>query len=149
MATDALQLVYEQREKQVEEALHAYQKSKQDLFEERQNLQNLTQYRQQYAAQLTAKGSQGLTISELGKYQQYIVQIDQGVTNQQQSMIKFEYAVQASKKQWLESQVRCKALLMLLDKKALKRAKIEDRKEQQLLDEFSTFQYFQKNLARK
>ncbi|WP_354623969.1 hypothetical protein [Psychromonas sp. MME2] len=56
MARDALQLVYEQREKQVEQALYAYQKSQKMLFEQRKQLQNLSQYRQQYISQLTAKG---------------------------------------------------------------------------------------------
>ncbi|WP_354623970.1 flagellar export protein FliJ [Psychromonas sp. MME2] len=77
------------------------------------------------------------------------MQIDEGITNQQQSMVKFEYDVQASKKHWLDSQVSCKALLMLLEKKAQQNAKIADRKEQQLLDEFSTFQFFQKSAPRR
>ena len=144
MARDALQLVYEQREKQVEQALQAYQKAQQLLFEQRSQLQNLHQYRRQYIAQLTEKGSQGLSISELGKYQQFIVQIDQGLTKQQQGLVKFEYDVHAQKKLWMESQVSCKAMAMLLEKKALQKAKIADRKEQQLLDEFATFQYFRK-----
>ncbi len=144
MARDALQLVYEQREKQVEQALRAYQKAQQVLFEQRSQLQNLHQYRRQYISQLTEKGSQGLSISELGKYQQFIVQIDQGITKQQQGLVKFEYDVHAHKKLWMESQVGCKAMAMLLEKKALQKAKIADRKEQQLLDEFATFQYFQK-----
>ena len=144
MATDALQLVYEQREKQVEQALRAYQKAQQALFEQRQQLQNLAQYRRQYISQLTTKGSQGLSIAELSKYQQFIVQIDQGLSKQQGGLVKFEYDVHAQKKLWLESQVSCKALAMLLDKKARQKIKIADRKEQQLLDEFATFQFFQK-----
>ena len=147
MARDALQLVYEQREKQVEKALRAYQKAQQALFEQRQQVQNLSQYRRQYIAQLTEKGSQGLSITDLGKYQQFIVQIDQGLSKQQQGLVKFEYDVHTQKKLWQESQVSCKAMAMLLEKKALQQAKIADRKEQQLLDEFATFQYFQKNSA--
>lgn len=144
MAVDALQLVYEQREKQVEQALRGYQKAQQALFEQRKQLQNLTQYRRQYISQLTEKGSQGLSIAELSKYQQFIIQIDQGLTKQQQGLVKFEYDVHAQKKLWLESQVSCKALAMLLEKKARQKIKIADRKEQQLLDEFATFQFFQK-----
>ena len=144
MARDALQLVYEQRQKQVEQASLAYQKAQKDLFEQRQQLQSLSQYRRQYISQLTAKGSEGLSVAELGKYQQFIVQIDQGLSNQQQGLVKFEYDVHAQKKLWMESQVSCKAMAMLLEKKALQKAKIADRKEQQLLDEFATFQYFRK-----
>lgn len=144
MARDALQLVYEQREKQVEQALRAYQKAQQNLFEQRSQLNNLDQYRRQYISQLSTKGSQGLSIAELNKYQQFIVQIDQGVTQQRQALVKFEYEVQSFKKMWMERQVNCKAMAMLIEKKALQKAKIADRKEQQLLDEFSTFQFFQK-----
>ncbi|WP_028862477.1 flagellar export protein FliJ [Psychromonas aquimarina] len=144
MSENALQLVYEQREKQVEQALQAYQKAQQCLFECRQQSQNLQQYRRQYITQLSEKGSQGLSISALGKYQQFIVQIDQGLTKQQQAVVKLEYDVHAAKKQWLDSQVSCKAMAMLLEKKALQKAKAADRKEQQLLDEFATFQFFQK-----
>jgi len=144
MARDPLQLVYEQREKQVGQALQAYQKAQQLLFEQRSQLQNLHQYRRQYISQLTEKGSQGLSISELGKYQQFIIQLEQGITTQQQGLVKFEYDVHAKKKLWLDSQVSCKAMAMLLDKKAQQKAKIADRKEQQLMDEFTTFQYFQK-----
>jgi flagellar FliJ protein len=147
MARDPLQLVYEQREKLVGKALLAYQKAQQLLFEQRSQLQNLHQYRRQYTAQLTEKGSQGLSISELGKYQQFIVQLDQGITKQQQGMVKFEYDVHNHKKLWLESQVSCKAMALLIEKKVLQKAKIADRKEQQLLDEFTTFQYFQKKSA--
>jgi len=144
MARNALQLVFEQREKRVEQTQQAYQKAQQALFEQRQQLQNLQQYRQQYINQLSEKGSQGLSINELGKYQQFIVQIDQGLTNHQQGLIKFEYDVQSKKKLWVEAQVSCKAMGMLLDSKAKKRAALEDKKEQMLLDEFATFQYFQK-----
>ena len=144
MAKDSLQLVYEQREKQVQQAQQAYQKVQQALFEQRQQLQNLHQYRRQYISQLSEKGSQGVSIADLSKYQQFIVQIDQGVTQHQQGLIKFEYDVQAHKKLWIEAQVKCKAMGMLLDKKAKKRLALADKKEQMLLDEFTTFQYFQK-----
>jgi flagellar FliJ protein len=144
VARDPLQLVYEQREKQVEQALQAYKKAQQLLFEQRNQLQNLHQYRRQYASQLTAKGSQGLSIADLSKYQQFIVQLDQGISKQQQGLVKFEYDVHTQKKLWLESQVKCKAMAMLLEKKAQQKAKVAERKEQQLLDEFATFQYFQK-----
>ena len=144
MARDALQLVYEQREKQVEQAQQAYQKAQKALFVQHQQLQNLHDYHRQYITQLTEKGSQGLSISELSKYQQFIVQIEEGIIGQQQRLVQFEYDVHDRKKEWLESQVNCKAMAMLLEKKALKRAETADRKEQQLLDEFATFQYFQK-----
>jgi len=144
MAINALQLVHEQREKQVEESLQAYQQAQKALFEQRNQLQNLHQYRRQYTAQLSDKGSEGLTVSTLSKYQQFIVQIDQGLTNQQSAIVKFEYAVREAKRKWTDSQVACKAMGLLLEKKALEKSKLADKKEQQLLDEFSTFQFFQK-----
>lgn len=144
MARDALQLVYEQREKQVTQALLAYQQAQQALFEQRQQLQTLHQYRRQYINQLSDKGSKGLAISDLRKYQQFIVQIDQGVTKHQQGLVKYEHDIHAHKKMWIEAQVNCKAMGILLDKKAKKRAAIADRKEQLLSDEFTMFQHFQK-----
>jgi len=147
MALNALQLVHEQREKQVEDALQAYQQAQKALFDQRNQLQNLHQYRRQYTAQLSDKGSQGLTVSTLSKYQQFIVQIDQGLTNQQSAIVKFEYAVREAKRKWTDSQIAYKAMGLLLDKKAKAKAKIEEQKEQQALDEFSTFQFFQKKIA--
>jgi flagellar FliJ protein len=144
MAKNGLQLVYEQRQKQVEQAQQTYQRSQKALFEQRQQLQSLHQYRRQYINQLSDKGSQGLTISDLGKYQQFIVQIDQGVTKHQQGLVKYEHAVHTHKNMWIKAQVNCKAMGMLLDKKAKKQAAIADKKEQLLLDEFSTFQHFQR-----
>jgi len=142
MATNALQLVYEQREKQVEQALQAYQQAQKELFEQRNELNNLHQYRRQYISQLSEKGSQGLTISTLGKYQQFIVQIDQGLTKRQSALVKYEYAVREKKRRWTDSQIAHKAMGLLLEKKAKEQAKLADKKEQQLLDEFSTFQFF-------
>lgn len=147
MATNALQLVYEQREKQLEKSLQAYQKAQKALFEQRAQLQNLHQYRRQYIAQLSEKGSKGLTIDTLGKYQQFIVQIDQGVTNQQSVLVKFEYQVQETKRKWKESEVALKAMALLLDKKAREAELAAEKKEQKLLDEFATFQFFQKKQA--
>ena len=147
MAVNALQLVYEKREKQVEQALHVYQQAQKELFEQRNQLQNLHQYRRQYIAQLSEKGSQGLTISTLGKYQQFIVQIDQGLSNQQSALVKFEYAVRNTKRKWTDSQIAHKAMGLLLEKKAHEKAKLADKKEQQLLDEFSTFQFFRNKQA--
>lgn len=145
MAVNALQLVYEQREKQVEQALQAYQQAQKALFEQRNQLQNLHQYRRQYVAQLSEKGSQGLTISILSKYQQFIVQIDKGLTNQQSSLVKFEYAVREKKRRWTDSQIAHKAMGLLLEKKAREKIKLADKKEQQILDEFTVFQFFRKN----
>jgi len=147
MAVNALELVYEQREKEVEKSLQAYQQAQKALFEQRNQLQNLHQYRRQYIAQLSNKGSQGLTVSTLGKYQQFIVQIDKGLTNQQSAIVKFEYAVREAKRKWTESQVAHKAMGLLLEKKAKEKQRIENKKEQQLLDEFSNFQFFQKKKA--
>jgi len=147
MALNALQLVHEQREKQVEAALQAYQQAQKALFEQRNQLQNLHQYRRQYTAQLSEKGSQGLTVSALSKYQQFIVQIDQGLSNQQSAIVKFEYAVRETKRKWTDSQIAYKAMGLLLDKKAQAQIKIEAHKEQQAADEFSTFQFFQKKMA--
>lgn len=147
MALNALKLVHEQREKQVEDALQAYQQAQKALFDQRNQLQNLHQYRRQYTAQLSDKGSQGLTVSTLSKYQQFIVQIDQGLTNQQSAIVKFEYAVREAKRKWTDSQIAYKAMGLLLDKKAKAKAKVEEQKEQQALDEFSTFQFFQKKIA--
>ncbi len=144
MSNNALQLVYEQREKQVNQALQAYQKSQQLLFEQRAQLHNLNQYRQQYIDQLSLKGEQGLSITDLNKYQQFIVQIDLGATKQQESLVRFEYDVQAHKKMWLDCQVKCKAMAMLIEKKALKKQRLEDKKEQQLLDEFSLSKFHHK-----
>jgi flagellar FliJ protein len=147
MSTNALQLVYEQREKQVEQALLAYQQAQKNLFEQRSQLQNLHQYRRQYSAQLSEKGAQGLTISTLSKYQQFIIQIDQGLTNQQSAIVKFEYAVHDKKKRWTDSQIAHKAMGLLLEKKAREATKLADKKEQQILDEFATFQFFRKKQA--
>ena len=147
MATNALQLVYEQREKQVEQSLQAYQQAQKALFQQRSQLQNLHQYRRQYIAQLSEKGSQGLAVSTLAKYQQFIVQIDKGLTNQQSALVKFEYRVHETKRKWADSQVAYKAMGLLLEKKAREKIKLEDKQEQKLLDEFSTFQFFQKKKA--
>lgn len=147
MAGNALQLVFEQREKQVNEALQAYQQAQQTLFEQRSQLQNLHQYRQQYSTQLSQKGREGLSIADLNKYQQFIVQIDLGVSKHQEGLVQFEYDVQAHKKMWLERQVKCKAIGMLIEKKAIQKQQVEDKKEQQQLDEFSLFQFL-KNKAR-
>lgn len=144
MSNNSLQLVYEQRKKQVNQSLKAYQKAQQLLFEQRAQLSNLNQYRQQYIDQLTLKGQQGLSITDLNKYQQFIVQIDLGATNQQKSLVKFEYDVQAHKKMWLDSQAKCKAMGMLIERKAIKKQRIEDKKEQQLLDEFNLSKFHQK-----
>tara|TARA_R110001583_G_scaffold26571_2_gene95722 strand:+ start:24476 stop:24922 length:447 start_codon:yes stop_codon:yes gene_type:complete len=145
MAKNALQLVFEQRKKQVEKAQQTYQKAQQALFEQRQQLQSLHQYRRQYINQLSEKGSQGLSISDLGKYQQFIVQIDNGATQHQNGLVKYEHAVHTHKNLWIKAQVNCKAMGMLLDNKAKKQAAIAERKEQLLLDEFTTFQHFQKH----
>lgn len=145
MPNNSLQLVYEQREKQVNQALKAYQQSKKLLFEQRTQLFNLNQYRQQYIDQLSEKGQQGLSIGDLNKYQQFIVQIDLGATNQQKNIAKFEYDVQAHKKMWVESQRKCKAMGILIEKKRLKKQHIENRNEQQLLDEFSLLRFHHKN----
>lgn len=144
MAKDALQLVYNLREKEVDEALHIYQKAITDLFAQRKQLQTLHDYKSQYISQLTHKGSVGLSIGELNKFQQFILQIDQGITSNQEGLIKYEYDVHNKKQLWRESQIKCKAMAILLEKKAKEKAKQEDRKEQQLSDEFAMFQFFQK-----
>jgi flagellar FliJ protein len=145
MAKNALKLVHEQREKQVMQALQAYQKAQRILFEQRQQIQNLQQYRQQYINQLQQKGAEGVSIAALSKYQQFIVQIDAGMAQHQSGLVKYEYDVQAHKKMWLESQVKCKAIAILLGKKVKQAQLAEDRKEQKLFDEFSIFQHFQKS----
>lgn len=102
-----------------------------------QKLRALEQYKLDYLLQTQSKGSTGLGAQSFRQHQGFIGKLDRACEQQSQVHSQALLAADQRKNQWLQQQRKRKAVELLLEKKALARQALDDRREQTALDEIA------------
>jgi len=138
---NALEFLLDQSKEQEEKAVLALNNARQDLDNYYVQLKQIEQYRMDYCGQLIERGKSGLSASQYGHLNRFLTQLDETLAKQRQAESHFMQQVQNCEEHWLEVRKTCRSYEWLIDKKRLEREKIEQKKEQKSLDEFSTLQF--------
>ncbi len=108
----------------------------------RSRLQMLEQYRAEYAERLRQAAAEGLTLSQLNNYQGFLQRIDEAVSQQTLAVQQSEASTAHGQQAWREQNTRLKAIDTLSSRHQQQEQKAENRREQKLLDEFSSRKFF-------
>ena len=105
---------------------------------EKKRLQMLEDYRTEYAAKFVADSKVGLSQAMLLNYRDFLARIDEAIVAQTAAVQKSAENTERGKKEWQEQNTKMKAIDTLKGRFDQKNAYLENKREQKLLDEFSS-----------
>ncbi len=130
-----LQRVADIAGKRTDEAANAMAERLRGLEAARHQLEELRQFRKDYALQPGAPSGAGLSVAELLNRQQFIVRIDQAIAQQQREIDQHTRNVAKARASWLETRSRSAALDTVTQRYRNKEQASEERSEQAAIDE--------------
>lgn len=107
----------------------------------RSRLQMLEDYRAEYAGRLRDAISNGITRQVLANYQDFLARIDDAIRQQRQVVEQSGQNTARGQQDWKEKNTRLKAIDTLSERYVERERRAENRREQKMLDEFTTRKY--------
>jgi len=108
---------------------------------QRSRLQMLEQYREEYAQRLREVTAEGVTRIILRNYQDFLVRIDEAITQQRTAVEASERSTQAGKEHWQAQNKQLKAIDTLSLRHDARERYRENRLDQKLQDEYTSRKY--------
>ena len=100
-------------------------------------LGDLENFRGEYQAQWVERDSQGVTGQWLRNYQYFLNQLETAVGQQRQSLVWHENNLPKARETWQQAYARVEGLRKLVQRYADEARKLDDKREQKLMDELS------------
>ncbi|MUK47202.1 flagella biosynthesis chaperone FliJ [Aliivibrio fischeri] len=139
--TSTFDFLLEQAQERENQAVMALNKAKVELEDFYEQVKQIEKYRLDYCNQLLQRGQQGLTASQYGHLNKFLVQLDETLTKQKSAESHFTSQVDNCQTYWQETRKQRRSYEWMMDKKKAERQKILDKQEQKMMDEFSTLQF--------
>jgi flagellar FliJ protein len=130
-----LQRVTDIAERRTDEAAQVLARCLQMLDVARQQLQELEQFRRDYAQAPTAPGQPGMSVAELRNRQQFVSRIDQAIVQQRREIEQHTRHLAQARVAWIESHSRSTALETVTERYRSREQASAERAEQAALDE--------------
>lgn len=144
MANQQLQLVADWENEKEQRCARDFQIAQQNANLHKQKLSSLEQYRVEYLQQTQTKASSGVKALSFNQYQSFIGKLDKAC--EQQTQVHSQAVLVADQRMalWLKQQQKRKAIELLIEKKRQQRTYLENKREQQMLDEISLQKFIRK-----
>ncbi|MCE7554588.1 flagellar export protein FliJ [Aliivibrio fischeri] len=139
--TSTFNFLLEQAQERENQAVMALNKAKAELEDFYEQVKQIEKYRLDYCNQLLQRGQQGLTASQYGHLNKFLVQLDETLTKQKSAESHFTSQVDNCQTYWQETRKQRRSYEWMMDKKKAERQKMLDKQEQKMMDEFSTLQF--------
>jgi flagellar FliJ protein len=104
----------------------------------------LSQYRQDYEDRFKVGTEKGLNVTQFKNFQKFIGKLDQAVDGQKRLIQDAEYKVDIARKLWQEAEKKRLSYQTLKDRNNLIELKNESKRDQKQTDEHATRSYFYK-----
>lgn len=98
-------------------------------------LENLQQYKKDYQKQFGHQGQQGMTGSQLQRYHQFLQQLDQAISQQENKILNAKQSLQQVHKRWQHDNTRFEAVNKLRTRSEKQERLQLDKAEQKALDD--------------
>lgn len=105
--------VADQRERQAAQALGD---ARGVAAQQESRLTDLRNYRQEYVNRFEALGRTGITGAQIREYQRFLDQLDRAISQQEQTLIKAQQAVDGSKQEWVNKNTKATAIRNVVDR---------------------------------
>src|SRR5688572_24189144 len=100
-------------------------------------LADLNAFRLDYSQQWIVRGSTGVTGQWLLGFQGFLAQLDTAVDQQRQSLVWHQNKLDKAREEWQQAFARVEGLRKLVQRYRDEAQRLEDKREQKLLDELS------------
>ncbi|CAM4226926.1 flagellar export protein FliJ [Vibrio agarivorans] len=141
---NALDFLLEQASDKEQQAVLSLNKARSELEGYYRQVEQIEKYRRDYCQQLIDRGKGGLTASQYGHLNRFLTQLDETLAKQKQAESHFKEQVNACEEHWLEVRKQRRSYEWMRDKKVEEKQRLEAKKEQRMMDEFSTLMYARK-----
>lgn len=138
---NALQFLLEQAKDNEDKAVLALNKARTELEGYYQQIRQIEQYRLEYCQQLVERGQSGLTASQYGHLNRFLTQLDETLAKQRDAEHHFKNQVINCEQHWMAVHKQRRSYEWLIDKKQTEKQRAENKREQKLMDEFSTLSF--------
>ncbi|EAQ32889.1 MULTISPECIES: flagellar export protein FliJ [Idiomarina] len=133
-----LTMLLELEQQRTDKLAQHFGEAKQRLVSEQQRLDGLVQYRLDYLNQLQARGAGGIRSIQFGQYHAFVGKLDEGIEQMHNVLQQLNQVVEQRKQQWLAQRQKAESIELLIENKKRAAARLQARKEQKNLDDFST-----------
>ena len=111
-------------------------KVQRELTEHQDKLAELIQYYEDYQTRFTEQASNGMSISQVQSYQNFISQLKIAITQQRQHISQVEEARDTKRAEWTTQRQKSQVLEKVISRHEKKEVLEENKQEQRRLDEF-------------
>ncbi|PNH94509.1 flagellar export protein FliJ [Vibrio diazotrophicus] len=138
---NALEFLLEQAKSKEDKAVMALSKARRELEDYYQQLKQIEQYRLDYCQQLVSRGQAGLTASQYGHLNRFLTQLDETLSKQRQAEQHFKTQVESCESYWLDVRKQRRSYEWLIEKKQTEHQRLQEKRDQKMMDEFSTINF--------
>ncbi len=138
---NALEFLLDQSKDREHKAVMALGQARTELDNYYQQLSQIEQYRLDYCQQLVERGQSGLTASQYTHLNRFLTSLDETLAKQKQAEAHFKHQVENCEQHWMDTRKQRRSYEWLIEKKQVERQRLQEKREQKAMDEFSTLQY--------
>ena len=130
-----LEVVLSLEERKEQEALERMGEARKLVEQQREQVQNLNRYQQEYRDQIRNSQQGVVQVSRLQAWQAFIAQLDQVIRQQQKQLEQAEQVFEARKHEWQQAWERRRGMEKYIETCRQQEQKEQDLREQKLSDE--------------
>jgi flagellar FliJ protein len=130
-----LEVVLSLEERKEQEALERMGEARKLAEQQREQVQNLNRYQQEYRDQIRNSQQGVVQVSRLQAWQAFIAQLDQVIRQQQKQLEQAEQVFEARKQEWQQAWERRRGMEKYIETCRQQEQKEQDLREQKLSDE--------------
>ncbi|GHE80849.1 flagellar export protein FliJ [Thalassotalea profundi] len=146
MSLQQLNILYKYEYDKERKAAQQLQIAEQDYQQNLLRLQNVGDYRLEYMRRLDQRSLEGIDSATYRHFHAFIAKLDNAAEQVEIAIKQAKALVEQRKSQWLTQRQKVKAVEHLQQQKIKVQEKINNKREQNMLDEFSTQQYVRRGV---
>lgn len=135
--TKKLAPVVKHVDKKEQMALQAVAFSQQQLQNQTQRLQQLKDYKQEYASRHTSEPQASYSAVQFQEFNRFLAQLDDTIVQQHHVVEMAEREVEIKRQNWQLTRSRSDAMHKVVDRLQASEQKLEEKTEQKIMDEFA------------
>ncbi|RUO75466.1 flagellar export protein FliJ [Idiomarina seosinensis] len=143
-----MHMLLEMEQRKTDDAAAQFAQVQQQVNEEQQRLEGLSQYRLDYLTQLQQRGTNGIISRQFGQYHAFVGKLDEGVEQLHKSVVRLQEVANQRKQQWFEQRRKKESIEHLINEQKKREAKDVARREQKNLDDFSSQRFIRETKLR-
>ncbi|MEC7378155.1 MAG: flagellar export protein FliJ [Pseudomonadota bacterium] len=130
-----LEVVLTLEEQKEQEALERMGDARKQVEQQREQVENLHRYQQEYREQIRSSQQGVVQVARLQAWQAFIAQLDQVIRQQQKQLEQAEKVFESRKKAWQEAWERRRGMEKYIESCRRQEQREQDLREQKLADE--------------